>query len=383
MTEHAWNEFWWTNITGPHRFVSMVAETLLDGRMAVLAVPTDLPWRYAMRGAIHYSFKERMEGSEVLIEPIDVVDDNPENMEPGRFILSRFAPSTVRRGYREKSKVSIQDYIKARNVTKNRIIWVKGLRGEVAQEWIRFCREFHSRSFQEGLFVLEVQGGVGQQEVKPLTLIDFGSFVSSYDVQLFNSTILDWQDRYPDPWKKYIAAVTASLCDTDAEISAILLEDMDFRTQSAMDGLASIAEDPDYARRGEEEDSGHVLWHTRHGNMEELKKRIWSAQIQVLFPIIEMERVKVIERGSGVIQEALDTNEIAQFNEPLARAIDVELGTLCYMMKTRTKHDDSLYILYIPDEKEREWISFIHDCRNRLAHVSCCTSEQIGRLLMG
>lgn len=379
MADFSWNEFWWKNITGPHVVVTKVSEALLDNHMVVLFVPTDLPWRHAMRGTIQTAFRDRLDISDIVIEPIDVVDDNPDGLEPGRFILSRFSSTTISRGYREKSRVSIQDYITAKNVIKNRIVWVKGLRGAVAEQWIKFCRGFGLRALQDGLFVLEVQGEMRQTDLKPLEHIDYSDYVSNYDVQLFNSFVLDDQDKYPDLWKKYIASVAASICDTDAEVSAELLETVDLQKQSAIDGINAIAESPEYARRGTEGRSNHVLWYSRNGKIAELEHRLWSAQIQVLFPIIEMERISIIEKWKDIIQDALDNNYITQFNEPLRDAMDVELGSLCYMMKHRT--DTGLYTLYIPDEDERDWISFLHDCRNQLAHASCCTTEQVIRIL--
>ena len=92
-----------------------------------------------------------------------------------------------------------------------------------------------------------------------------------------------------------------------------------------------------------------------------------------------MERIALIEKWHDIIQEALDNNYVTQYNEPLRDAVDVELGSPCYMMKQRT--DYGMYMVYIPDEDERDWITFLHDCRNQLAHASCCTTDQVARLL--
>lgn len=72
-----------------------------------------------MRSAVYTVFRERSDFRDVGIEPIDSQDDNPDNFEPGRFILDRFASSVVNKGYRERSKVTIQKYIFAKNVIKN------------------------------------------------------------------------------------------------------------------------------------------------------------------------------------------------------------------------------------------------------------------------
>ena len=62
----------------------------------------------------------------MVIELIDLRDENARQMQPGRFILDRFATPTISRGYREKSKVTVQDYISAKDIIKNRIVWIKG-----------------------------------------------------------------------------------------------------------------------------------------------------------------------------------------------------------------------------------------------------------------
>lgn len=374
-----WDEFWWNNITGPHTVVVNVVTALLENKMVIIRVPSDLPWRHSMRSEIYRNFTERSSFRNIVIEPIDVSDDNPDDMEPGRYILERFASSTVKRGYREKSKVSIQDYISAKNVIQNRVIWIKGLNKKTTEQWINFCRGFSKRSVAEGLLVLEVHGDALTFESGHLKVIDFSEFVSSYDVQLFNSFVLDEQHCYRDNWKKYISTCSAFVCDIDAEISEFLIRIVDFRKESVVDGIKRIVEMPDFLRRGENGCSNHVLWNYRNGNFSELEHRIWSAQIQVLFPVIELERVSMIHKYEKEIQEILENETITQYNEILKNALDVELGTLCYLMSR--KNYDGFYSLYIPNETDREWIRFLHDCRNKLAHVSCCSPEQIYALL--
>ena len=379
MSELLLDEFWWNNITGPHVVVTKVTEALLDRKMVVLAVPADLPWHHSMLATIHTALQERLDNSEIVIQPIDIRSDNPDGSEPGRFILNKFASTAVSHGYREKSSISIQEYITTKNVIRNCIIWVEGLNENNSARWIQFCRGFKQKTLQDGLFVLEIQGKVRQADFRPLELVVYNNNVSSYDVQLFNGFILDEQNRYSDIWKKYIATVAAAICDTDAEISSILIDTADFEEQPVLEAVDEIAGMPYYEERGLEGSSGHVLWHCRNKNTAELEHRLWSAQVQVLFPLIELERISLIEKWRDKIQEALDKNNITQYNELITDASDVELGCLCYMMKQRT--DDGFYVVYIPDEEERNWISFLHECRNRLAHADCCTPEQINRLL--
>lgn len=63
-----------------------------------------------------------------------------------------------------------------------------------------------------------------------------------------------------------------------------------------------------------------------------------------------------------------ELSTLRQFGEELRSAADVELGTLVYMMGLRRSDDHSQWLLYIPDEEEREWVYFLCECRNKLAH---------------
>ena len=376
--ETRWEEFWWNHITGPNVVVSSVVSALLNGKMVVLKVPSDLPWRHSMRSAVHTAFSERSDCSDVVTELIDLRNENARQMQPGRFILDRFATPTISRGYREKSKVTVQDYISAKDIIKNRIVWIKGIDPGVAGEWIRFCRGFSQRSAAQGLFVLEVNENTSVTETNLLRVINFSDCVSNYYVQLFNSFVLGNQKQYSDGWKKYIAVCTAAICGVDAEISQTMLQSLDFRVESPLEGIRQIDQMPDFMRRGEN-GSNHVLWHYRNGDMALLEHRLWSAQVQVLFPMIELERVELIGRYERQIREVLASGGITQYNQILQEPMDVELGTLSYLMGA--KMEDGFYTLYIPSEEDRKRIRFLHTCRNQLAHASCCTPEQVEQLL--
>ena len=136
---------------------------------------------------------------------------------------------------------------------------------------------------------------------------------------------------------------------------------------------------PAFIRRGAEASSTHILKYARNKRWSEINHRIWSAQVQTLFPLIELERIELISKYQEEIQEALDQEATYQYGEELTDPIEVELGTMCYLMARR--RSDYLYSLYIPDESDRERIHFLHECRNRLAHAETCTVEQVSALL--
>lgn len=384
MMNISWNEFWWNNITGSNIVVSKVADALLDNRTVILNVPSDLPWRDSMRSSIQTSFQDRTNFPDVIIDMIDVVDENPEKLEPGRFLLKKYASSKVEKGYREKSRISIQDYIVQNDVFKNRIIWVKGVDNSSTNKWVKFCRGFSPKNPSEGLFVLEIHEDITPSDNNSFEFIDFSKCVSSYDVQLLNSFILDEMEGSAcksNLWKSYIAATVARVCNVDAEVSEQLLREVDFRKESAIDGVARIADMPEFSRRGADNGSDHVLWYCRNGKTPELEHRVWTSQVQVLFPVIEMERVEYVQKYYTRIARTLADNHFEQYGEHITEPMDLELGSMCYLMSHRG--EDNMYKLYIPDEKDRERIKFLHQCRNKLAHVCVCCPEEVRELLDG
>ncbi len=371
-----WSSFWWNNITGANRLVSRVVDTLLNNEPAVLVVPSDLPWRYQMRSAVETSFR-RNTSSEMIIDMVDAIDDCASYNNPGHFLLERYGQNReVRNGYREKSRKTIQTYLLEKDVLKNKIIWVKGLSNDQAKIWISFCQGYIPKHSGCGQFVLEMHGEAGFKSCNP---IFFKDSISRYDVQLFNSIILDTTTKLHFGWKNYIATVVAALCDFDAEISEKTISIMDYKKDNPVNVIKKISEMEEYSRRGGEDQSRHVLAHARRDNNQYLNRRIWSAQVRVLFPLIEEERINLIEDMKGEIQDALIQNIIDQYGNQITDIYDVELGTLDYMMSH--KDEKGLYMLHVPKEETREKIHFLRLCRNLLAHGDICTPDQVALLL--
>lgn len=362
----SWDMFWWAEITGPHVFATKVIEAIRDDRMIAIIVPPDVSWLNSMRSTIQDAFKDKTKDTNVLFQELDCIEDNPEGLEPGKLILKRFGKEMVFLGYREKTP--IHDYISKNEVLKNTVVWIKGLRDKnAAEQWIKFCRGFKKRTKQDGLVILEIQDDIPSKEMNPLEVIIYNDCVSNYDVQLFNRFVLGAQKKYSDIWKYYIASVSASVCDIDAELSAALIETTDFKKWSVIDGLNHLADSEDY--------SEHVLkfYENLKDGDADIEHRVWRAQVQTLFPIIELERVTLINKWNSRIQWVLDNYTISQFNVLLKDASHTELGALYYII---TK-----YPLCIQNKEDCDWITFLHDCRNQLAHAKCCTPDQVKRLL--
>ena len=305
---------------------------------------------------------------DIGIRFIDAVDMNIGNTDPGRFLLDQFGLREVQNSYRSRSGQTIQNYLVKQEVLKNLVVWVKGLTEMQAEQWIKFCRDYRVKDLNHGLFVIECSRYPEKLETGGLARVIFGNWVRQYDLQLFNSILLDSQRFYSDGWKRYVATLASYLCVNDAEISERYIRFSDFKREDPIMGFERILECGEFERRGADVESSHILALCRQQNYEELGRRIWAAQLQVLFPIIEMRRTQIVSLLHHEIDRCLSTGKIKQFGEVIDNPADVEFGTMVYMMAL--SDTNGYRSLYVADESLRKEIHFLRECRNTLAH-SC------------
>lgn len=383
-----WSDLWWSSITGPRSMCRAVARSLSQRGNVCVIVPDDLPWRNDMRACIEKEMRQFPDMESFYMEFIDVEDECGSISDIGRYLLERYAQPAIAAGYRQRSR--IQQYLLTNQVLDGRILWLKGMNPEQEKKWLQFCRDYYPEQEMDGRFVLETRWTREVDERRSLTVIRFNSFIRHYDLSLFNSIYLNAECRVVNPiWQQYIAVLCALLCHTDAETSQALMERCDFSVKDPIEAVRVISQEGIYQRRGES-NSKHVFSLVRSGQLTEAKKLVWKAQLQTLFPLIEIERVSFVEHYYQQIQEAIRKKyydyrtgrslQIYQFGEPLEEADDAELGTLYRMTKLR-QDDSSQYLLYIPDEKARERIELLHDIRNLLAHGKSCTIEKVASFI--
>ncbi|MDR0581322.1 MAG: hypothetical protein LBG04_04415 [Holosporaceae bacterium] len=384
---------WWRSITGPVNLVAHTVHALRTRNTVLLRVPEDVPWRKEMRMATEALLRDAEEN--LLISYIDCQDECPEVSNIGDFLLGKFAISdpNVRNGYRQASKQSIGQYILEKEVLKNRVLWIKGINEDRLSAWVSFCNNYKTESINQGLFVLECYSGDFNNSLSAhLTQIKYDDFVSNYDSLLFDNLLLANTD-HSLIWKKYIAAVAFSLCGADVEVSEYFIYNIDFSTVEPVTALLEISEQEKFANRKAMEhlNPDHPFSLIRTKQHEELTKKLWEAQLQVIFPMIELERLRFTSQYQNEIEGILQTEywsprdgqskRIFQHGELLLKAFDVEIGTLYQMQHLRKNDARNEYYLYLPNENDREHLSLLYEMRNALAHIKTCSLEQVKKFL--
>ena len=366
--EQEWSEFWWENITGANMAVNAVVNSLTGNITTLIDLPVNLPWRKEMRNVI----QKRLD-AQALGKIIDMIDDAEEcHEDPGKYLLREYAQDDeIRNGYRSFPGRTIQDYLIKKSVLNGTIIWVKGLSPIRAQKWIQFCEKFNPNITDKAMFILEVHA---PPKLDPalMHVVPLMHYLTNYDVQVFSSFILYNKKNLSIEWKRYISSVIASLCHTDAEIAEQLLQADNLKDVSFLDKVRKLADDAQYSKRGRDENSSHIFSSCRNENSDELEHRLWTAQIQVLFPVIELERMHFVQEFDKQLKHALRTHRLEQYNKPVTEPATVELGAFCYMM-------NSGWITL--ENRIAARIEFLHACRNQLAHAHCCDVAHVKKLL--
>lgn len=374
-------ELWWSDIAGPHSVVEQTVAALQEKCHVILDVPADLPWRHQLRSEVDLCLQER---NNISVQEIDWADQYGDKSDIGAWILYQYAVGPVSDGYRRNSGRTIQQYIRQEGVLRGRVLWIKGLNETATRDWLEFTRSYHGSLVDGGLFVLECHSN----DIIPSRTqrqVYYTARVCQYDLQLFNSILLEQSNRVNtlnEQWRRYAAAVCAELCQDDAELSCRLLAETDFLQESPLERLRALAHDGDFARRGRQANGEHVLWLVREEKNDELYKRIWTAQLQVAFPRIELERVRYIQTLNAQIATLLASEPVVQYDQLITEPLDMELGTLCHYMNQR-RGEEGYYAIYVQREEDRRRLRLLHQLRNALAHVTCCTPQQLNELFSG
>ena len=363
---------WWENITGPKMLVEEIAFHLSEGKNVVLQLDGRLPWQEQVRDLVmHQLERARL----ALLE-----------WEGGEE-RSEIVPRLLKRLHRNELAACPDDYeaqvayLKNERVFGNMIVWLLPVEDKEQLSLVRFLSDYRGKDLEKhGAFVAEIAAEQYLPQLSGRTVVVRSKdYIRHGDLLLYANILADSERKFPAEQKGYIACVAANLAGKNAELIPGILEEIDFENENPADALFRLWE------------QGYITCPDVMPDRQEVDRRLWEAQLQSAFAGIEIERLRITGEYTADIEEAIRTEYwdsqkgksgyIVQHGEELQGASDVELGTLVRMMSLRRNDDKRQYLLYFPEEELRDWIIFLTDCRNSLAHHKVCTPAQICRLM--
>lgn len=325
---------WWGSVPNAARYVQEIVDAIHEERSMVLVLGAGVPWRDFLP---------------VLIEEriADIPDRSlkriacPEE-DPGAYLLAHYCMKEKRLTYRA-GKSHAQFLAEAEGLVLHKaILWIDISDAGKACAWIDFIRDYH-RFVPKGaarpafLLVFSEDYGVGRG-CKGVSYQAFAEEVNEFDRFVF-STLAASCGIQQRCFKTYLATLAATICAEDMELCAVCSRyGMEFLCcpRTALEKIA--------AEEVRSDGSPFVLDDLYEG----LERRIWKAQVKIVFPAIEDRRQAYIAQCSPALRAM---NLVPE---------EVEIGMLAH----KAVHGE----ITLPSTAVAELL-LLKQARNHLAHL--------------
>ena len=359
---------WWEDITGPRSIIEEIVDSLSDLKSVALELPVDCPWVSDMRLCAESRIRDEYGLEDLSLEVIADPGDDPL-----KYLLDHFARSEDRRNYR--SSFAPQTYLRDHEVTKGKIIWVVTRTETETDAWSSFVSNWKPSSPVNGLFVIEAGNGVAERlPASPdrLCHIDYNARVSGYSISLFNGSLVAERSNSDAGVnrKRYQAALLTHVCGRNVEVAEMLSGHLD---DFASDPIGTLKRAAVLLDNRDLLDGTHIFALCNRNNAEEVNRRVWAAQVEVLFPLIETLRLSIVESLADKLSVLLADEGLRGHDGPPTNIEDIELGGLVYLMASQK--------LEPHDPSQKRAIHLLRNCRNDIAHRRACPWEEVEKLL--
>lgn len=360
--DHA--SFWWDYVTGPVGFIGEVVDRLCEPSCVALRLPQDAPWRHSMRESIIESIRTKVETKDLTITRLDAGSIT----EPGQALLC-LALKQVREDYMPWA-VGIVDYLRDNDVLTGRLVWVYNIPDGMLSEWCQFCKSWNPQRASQGILLLETSCF----PPNGISCVSYDSYVSESSVRVFCSTLLDDGAfrSLTEERRAYTVSLLVRLCHGDVELATELAKTYRPMNEEPLEALSRVLESgclDDRIRLSKD----HPLSLLHDKNYDRLNASIWSSQVECLFPIIEQDRIEIVEKHRTRLSEIVRSGILNTNQDTIEHYRDIEVGQLYWLMHRST--------LKIEDPGEHDHIELLRECRNLIAHRTRVPEEKV-RLLI-
>jgi len=318
----------------------------------VLSVPDKLPWHeQLLEILVNEWINDEFSGMKKFL----IIDDAEVKNDIGALLYEKYADEKQQSKYKYSvKKPAYDDFLIQEGILDDKIIWVKNVSNVDRWKKRLFPKYSGKTSGNSVIFILETTNGGAAGSDETLKYFDY---VTVYDVNLFASLAAEESAAEPK-LRQYITFVAANLCafDMNVESMAKFISEKggDFKSMNIVDAFTSggyMAKDDDRNR---------------------VERRLWRAQLQAAFPLIEEERVKFIDDPDHfesllTAMEVSEKVDLEGVNDPY----DLELGKIVFML------DEGSLRVHGPKKR----IRLLHKLRNRLAHWKVCDADDMYELL--
>jgi hypothetical protein len=357
-----YSKLWWETLPGPSRLCDEICEGLQEKKHIIIEDAHQIPWKPELRDDYcNPRISSAYTNADIVL--LDDKDIAADGSPIGNYLLnqSTCASVNVKSSYRASSGKTIERFLIENGVLKNKIYWVKDIHPKRMDEWIHFLTNFKGEGIHDGLFVLEHSAHDANHLSSNMKQVSFNELVHGYDYYTFCCQLtLRFSDVTSFIYHKYMSTLLFYLCETDTEIMIDILE-------QHIHTLV-YKQPKDFL----------PFFHDQQIDEPAIISRIWKAQVQELFPILENSRIEFIEHYKSELEKAWNNpscitireNRIGEIRESI---YDLEIADINYLMKS--------WFIRVPSENDRKKVELIYNSRNKLAHHSLCSPEDVSTIL--
>lgn len=343
-----YGSFWWQYVTGPATFVRDVVDELTKNRGVVMELPAKVPWEADYRTVV----AERLH-LDPATRGLGIVELDG-SVAPDESLLS-IVMDNDRLGYR-RGRMSLPSYLESRKALEGQLVWVRNIPTDDSS-WLGFIREWHPDACRDGVVLLESRHHMASSA----HAVRYTEYVTEHSARLMCDVMTDngIYARVTDDRRRYAASVLAKLCEGDVELSAALVQT-----------YAPAQDEPTDALRRIVRPQSRMT--ARAGTL------LWEAQLESLFPIVEHDRIEIVESHRSRLEEIVGAGLVDSFGEHVKSYLDIEIGTLAWVVSPKSPRH--LHLI-LEDPGEREHIELLRDCRNMLSHRTPIPEEKVCLLI--
>jgi hypothetical protein len=361
---------WWS-LPGPSGFLDRIADDLADGKHVYLRVPGNEPKRLKAYLKEKWLDHEIYEWRELNLHHFRADADNPV-----KLLYDIFLPETEPDVIRNAANLARDPAF------GGKMIWVEGMTADCWPNWKKFLHDYAevNRNLlpdERTRFIVLLNGELAEcrPEVSVASAVrDWRGTVGQLDMLLYCSSLLR-NTPLTVLQKRLNAQLIANLslwdqnladylCDrplTDLfEPAGLLLE---FAEQLEWDSGTGESWQAGTVNEFENRSRIHSAYLAVLGHEQEIQRRVWQAQLSVLFPAIEELRLALIEHLGPVLTVPFTMEQGYVIHDRL----DLEIGHIYYQMRSLPQADSELY----------NGVYQLRKLRNILAHMDPIPKSEI------
>lgn len=367
---------WWERTYGPMTIIEKISNACRAGvTCLIVKVDSNMAFRHEFRQAASrslYGINNNIDTVELDCQ--DILDNGKRISEAMIESLLYGDECILKRGDTELDHADKNGWL------KDRLFWLKGVgTPETEKAAFDFAAEFCNKHGKSGGFVLIETPFEPSKSVKNAVYINSEEIITESDMETFATLYYRFThgEKCDYITNRYVGFIAACVCGTDAELAVALIDKTDFYADNIIGILEDISSDGSvHACRGNDAGSGrepHTLYLLKNGRRSEVERKVWKAQLQTFFPLLEEKRLEYVDKYKRELSSIITNNVVLDnfTGKSITDTVELEIGPLFYCMKK----DRPAFVRDDFDDVE-----FMAEIRNLLAHLEMLSAAQVSRL---